>query len=66
MNQNNENKSFCSWCRQPTEVIWVHGHGQCKHCGINIDECCRGEICASLKSNPIENQTVSKKSKRKN
>jgi hypothetical protein len=21
----------------------VHGHGQCSVCGINIDECCRGE-----------------------
>ena len=34
---------ICSWCNQPSVVIWVHGHGQCPVCGINIDECCRGE-----------------------
>ena len=38
-------KSFniCSWCNQPSTIIWVHGHGQCSVCGINVDECCRGE-----------------------
>ena len=36
---------FCPWCGQQTMIIWVHGHGQCANCGINIDECCRGEIC---------------------
>lgn len=42
---NRNSKLFCSWCGQPTEVIWVHGHGQCRWCGVNIDECCRGENC---------------------
>ena len=36
---------ICSWCGQPTQIIWVHGHGQCSSCGTNIDECCRGEQC---------------------
>jgi len=34
---------ICNWCDQPTVIIWVHGHGQCSFCGINVDECCRGE-----------------------
>jgi hypothetical protein len=33
----------CNWCNQPSILIWVHGHGQCSVCGINVDECCRGE-----------------------
>lgn len=41
---------ICSWCNQPTIIIWVHGHGQCSVCGYNIDECCRGEnvLCNNL------------------
>jgi len=38
-----ELQTNCPWCNQLTEIIWVHGHGQCTLCGINIDECCRGE-----------------------
>jgi hypothetical protein len=38
-----ENTNICSWCGQISQVIWVHGHGQCSNCGYNIDECCRGE-----------------------
>ena len=34
---------ICNWCNQPSVLVWVHGHGQCSVCGINIDECCRGE-----------------------
>ena len=34
---------LCNWCNQPSTIIWVHGHGQCSVCGINIDECCKGE-----------------------
>jgi hypothetical protein len=37
--------SVCPWCCQPSEIIWIHGHGQCSLCGTNIDECCRGEQC---------------------
>ena len=33
----------CNWCNQPSRIVWVHGHGQCSICGINIDECCQGE-----------------------
>jgi hypothetical protein len=34
---------ICTWCGQPAPLVWVHGHGQCAACGINADECCRGE-----------------------
>ena len=34
---------FCNWCKHPSVIIWVHGHVQCSVCGINVDECCRGE-----------------------
>ncbi len=35
--------ALCPFCCGPLSIVWVHGHGQCTHCGINIDECCRGE-----------------------
>jgi hypothetical protein len=34
---------ICLWGNQPSVIIWVHGHGQCSECGINVDECCRGK-----------------------
>lgn len=38
-----EKRIQCQWCGQNVQLVWVHGHGQCSNCGINIDECCRGE-----------------------
>ena len=50
-----ENLIVCQRCGQPSQIIWVHGHGQCSLCGTNIDECCRGEQCNTEISNlPIE------------
>lgn len=60
--QRNKNKSICNWCGQPTNIIWVHGHGQCRFCGTNIDECCRGELCDPPSDNPSQEKSVSKKS----
>lgn len=51
-----ENLKICLWCGQPSEIIWVHGHGQCSNCGYNIDECCRGESCADLPINNHESE----------
>ena len=42
----------CIWCGSVTQLIWIHGHGQCAICGTNIDECCRGEFCKDLNSDP--------------
>lgn len=40
-----ESKIICNWCGVRTQIIWVHGHGQCGNCRMNIEECCRGEVC---------------------
>lgn len=37
------NQVRCRYCGKVTQVVWVHGHGQCAYCHTNIDECCRGE-----------------------
>lgn len=61
MDKNNQqNKIICYWCGVPTQIIWVHGHGQCAHCGINIDECCRGENCTDNKPIAQQDSPVSK------
>lgn len=39
-------KARCLYCGQEAGLVWVHGHGQCSNCGINTEECCRGEHCA--------------------
>lgn len=51
---------FCCWCNLPSSIVWVHGHGQCSNCGINIDECCRGEIVRE-EDLKIEKQEIEKK-----
>ena len=33
----------CPACGWPAATIWVHGHGQCAHCGTNVEPCCAGE-----------------------
>ena len=43
----------CNWCNNPSNIIWVHGHGQCSKCGIIIDECCRGEEAQPLSASPL-------------
>jgi len=25
------------------DIIWVHGHSQCRMCGLVLDACCNGE-----------------------
>ncbi|MGU9962456.1 MAG: hypothetical protein ACNYPF_05565 [Candidatus Puniceispirillales bacterium WSBS_2018_MAG_OTU23] len=37
--------SRCLFCGQPEQLIWVHGHGQCAHCGVNTWPCCDGAEC---------------------
>ncbi|HTL98561.1 MAG TPA: hypothetical protein VL181_07135 [Holophagaceae bacterium] len=36
-------KERCPYCGQAAGRVYVHGHEQCLACGLNIDECCRGE-----------------------
>jgi len=58
MNDNPSN--ICNWCNQPSLIIWVHGHGQCSVCGINVDECCRGEEAhpAARNSEQVEKDKI--------
>ncbi|MGD8428507.1 MAG: hypothetical protein PVH63_12820 [Balneolaceae bacterium] len=39
----------CTYCGAEAQLIWVHGHGQCANCGINVEECCRGESCRNTR-----------------
>lgn len=32
----------CPFCAAPLAVVHVHGHGQCAHCGVNVEPCCTG------------------------
>jgi len=55
VNYNNQT-IVCNWCLQPSYIIWLHGHGQCSVCGINIDECCRGEYAQRTFNTPVEKE----------
>ena len=35
----------CPACGRPEQLVWVHGHGQCAHCHMNVMPCCDGEVC---------------------
>ena len=35
----------CPACGQPEALVWVHGHGQCAHCHMNVRPCCDGAVC---------------------
>ncbi|MDP2302010.1 MAG: hypothetical protein Q8N03_06265 [Ignavibacteria bacterium] len=58
--KNSKNLFQCQYCGNVTEVIWVHGHGQCAYCRTNIDECCSGETTSS--SN-VDNEKETNKEK---
>lgn len=32
----------CPYCGAGLAIVHVHGHGQCAHCGTNVDPCCGG------------------------
>lgn len=42
---NKEKARRCTYCGSQAPLVWVHGHGQCAACGINVQECCQGETC---------------------
>ena len=35
----------CPACGRPEQIVWVHGHGQCAHCKMNVMPCCDGATC---------------------
>lgn len=44
-NSDSSQSRRCAYCGEQASLVWVHGHGQCAHCGINVQECCQGETC---------------------
>ena len=40
----------CPSCGRPENIVWVHGHGQCAHCHMNVMPCCDGETCEALQA----------------
>ena len=36
------NPQRCPWCGVRGEPVRIHGHGQCPHCGNNVEPCCNG------------------------
>ncbi|HMU69062.1 MAG TPA: hypothetical protein PK511_12250 [Chitinophagales bacterium] len=43
-----KNVILCPFCGHLSQMLWVHGHGQCAICGMTIDECCRGEQACEI------------------
>ncbi len=37
----------CPACGQLEQLVWVHGHGQCAHCHMNVMPCCDGAVCGT-------------------
>ena len=53
----NRQIQICSACHKATEIVWVHGHGQCSFCKTNIDPCCSGETAEWEGGSPL-NESV--------
>ncbi len=45
VNTTDDEPRRCAYCGAEAPLVWVHGHGQCSNCGINVQECCQGETC---------------------
>ena len=48
---------ICPACNKATEIMFVHGHGQCSFCKVNIDPCCSGETAEREGESPL-NESV--------
>ena len=47
---------ICPACNQATEIVFIHGHGQCSFCRNNIDPCCQGEMANEENKDNIKKQ----------
>jgi hypothetical protein len=47
---------ICPACNRATEIVFVHGHGQCSFCKTNIDSCCSGETANEENKDNIKKQ----------
>ena len=61
---NDKSVNICNWCNQPAFLIWIHGHFQCSVCGLNVDECCRGERTDDNFTDPVKTSEVDSESER--
>lgn len=48
----------CPFCGARLEVVHVHGHGQCAHCGTNVDPCCAGASAGDEADQPAAAPTA--------
>ena len=48
---------ICPACNRATEIVFIHGHGQCSFCKTNIDPCCREETAEREGESPL-NESV--------
>ena len=46
--------SICPACAKVTEIMVIHGHGQCSFCKTNIDPCCSGETAEREGGSPLK------------
>jgi len=52
--KSNKAERTCTYCGVQAPLVWVHGHGQCANCNINVEECCRGEQCRDRGRGPVK------------
>lgn len=45
-------EAFCPYCARTTRLIYVHGHGQCEICKINLEPCCQGRNTTEAAAHP--------------
>ena len=50
----NREIQICPACNRATEIMFVHGHGQCSFCKTNIDPCCSGETAKREGGSPLK------------
>ena len=53
----NRQIQICPARNRATEIVFIHGHGQCSFCKTNIDPCCRGETAEREGESPL-NESV--------
>jgi len=63
-----DNIFICPFCGHLTQMIRIHGHGQCAMCKMIIDECCRGEqeIKSEYEKENKDNKNASNDAKSRN
>ena len=51
---NHSKEKVCSYCGQPSQTVFVHGHEQCEVCKTNVEPCCQGEFSKSSWTNHLD------------